>query len=99
MFCFLINNEFYNFWANSPSDIFVEATINGLNLDRNNLKIIYFPKLRKPEFFTVNEDNSISIKEKIESVNENNEVMISYNIIDTIQGDLYYHNGSMLINC
>jgi hypothetical protein len=100
MFAILIDNILLGFWTNQPGDVFIANTIDKLELDATKVKLIYFNKLKKPDFFRFNIDNSITIEEKIVTIDPDTLVeIISYADVKTIEGQVYYENGTALTAC
>ena len=62
MFGLFVNDVFKNFWENSTGDIFIEATIKGLRLNRDDVDLVFYPDLEiVPPYYTIDSNKILSI--------------------------------------
>lgn len=86
MFVIVYNNQFLTLWRNQLGDIFAEATVTNLQLDKHLVKFIYFTDL--PE--DISDVQIIGNKIKfIDTEGQNKE----------LEGEVYYENGITLKPC
>ena len=107
MFLFLVDNEIFNFWGNSVGDIFVEATIEKLNLPKDKVKVLFFPLLKnKPEHCLVSGDvltEQIKEVSQVENVLEDGTVEVS--TVESFKngashtGIVFFENGFTIKPC
>jgi len=107
MFLFIIDGEKLDFWGNKVGDIFVDSTIEKLNLPKDKTKVLYFLGLQeKPEFCKVVGNSVITQKKVISEVeiileDGSKQIKIEESFVDdkTFAGELFFENGLIIKPC
>jgi len=104
MFAILVNDNLHGFWGNKPGDIFIENTITNLKLDSASVKLLHYNLDSVPEFFEF-VGTDLLIKQKVVTMVDGPNVgdpqveQITYPVVQTLVGDLYFNNGILVKDC
>jgi hypothetical protein len=84
MFAIFLDNEFYSLWSNKKEDIWYQLTLSKINTQNKQAECYWYETNNTPEFYGFDENKNLQIKEKVISLDENENEVISYNVIQTI---------------
>jgi len=111
MFGLFINDTLKDFWSNSPGDMFIDATINYLKVDRLTVDLNYYFINEVPSFYEFDQDKKLIIKREVTTINEvtqQNELgesvvvqeeIKSYVVDKVIEPIVYMSKGIMVKPC
>lgn len=112
MFALFLNDLLKDFWMNNEGDIFLDATIRGLGLNRDLVDLNFYPEVfEKPEFYEFDADKNLIIKKEVvtqtevvsQDENGNDVVTIeevkTYETEKTIEPIVYFAKGLMIKPC
>lgn len=99
MFAFFINGNFFDFWGNTPGDVFVDLTVSKLNWNPAQVTLRHYSGIpvRRPEFFRFEANGDLVIQEKQVIEGEiQEETLVD---VQTIAAETYVLNGEKLVSC
>ena len=99
MYALFVNNNFRNFWGNTPGDIFLERTMQVLNLSSSEVELHYYPALDSvPANYRFTQTRILEVlnsyQKEVDGVTVTEE-----DVVSAIEPITYFANGLYLKPC
>jgi hypothetical protein len=88
MFAFFVAGNFFDFWANKPGDIFLDATSKVMGWNPAEVTLRHYVMFaNRPEFFSFDVNGDLLIQDS------------EGNTLQTVPSTLYVENGNKIKPC
>jgi hypothetical protein len=104
MFAFFLENNFLDFWANKPGDIFTDITIDKMKWQKEKVSLYFYADIpiNRPEYFYFDQDKNLVFQNKIITTQEvdGEQVSVEQMVdVSTVPAIPYIISGEKVLPC